>query len=149
MGSADALNKVTIKNKYPILRIDDLMDQLGGSWMFNKIELWSGYHQIHVKSDDISKTGFKTRYGYYEYYMDLGCALMHNGVEYVFDQKDLNMRQRRWLKFLKDYDFGLSYYPSKANVIVDASSRNSLHMSMLMVQEIGVNRAIQRSKSVV
>lgn len=60
----------------------------------------------------------------------------HKILKYLFDQKELNMRQKRWLECLKDYDFGFNYHPGKANVVVDALSRKSLHMSMLMVREL-------------
>lgn len=61
------LNKVTTKNKYPLLRIDDLMDQLVGASIFSKIDFKSGYNQIQVKDEDIQNTAFSTRYGHYEY----------------------------------------------------------------------------------
>nr|KYP59799.1 Retrovirus-related Pol polyprotein from transposon 17.6 [Cajanus cajan] len=53
----------------------------------------------------------------------------HKSLKYLFDQKELNMRQRRWMEFLKDYDFQLMYHPGKANVVADALSRKSIHMS--------------------
>ena len=61
------LNEVTIKNKYPLPRIDLLFDQLAGAKVFSKIDLRSGYHQIKIKPEDTPKTAFTTRYGLYEY----------------------------------------------------------------------------------
>nr|GEV87933.1 putative reverse transcriptase domain-containing protein [Tanacetum cinerariifolium] len=61
------LNKLTVKNRYPLPRIDDLFDQLQGSSMYSKIDLRSGYHQLRVRKEDIPKTAFRTRYGHYEF----------------------------------------------------------------------------------
>ncbi|GJW41603.1 putative reverse transcriptase domain-containing protein [Tanacetum coccineum] len=61
------LNKLTVKNRYPLLRIDDLFDQLQGSRVYSKIDLRSGYHQLRVCEEDIPKMVFRTRYGHYEF----------------------------------------------------------------------------------
>ncbi|GJZ86475.1 putative reverse transcriptase domain-containing protein [Tanacetum coccineum] len=61
------LNKLTIKNRYPLPRIDNLFDQLQGSSVYSKIDLRSGYHQLRVRDEDILKTAFRTRYGHYEF----------------------------------------------------------------------------------
>ena len=56
-----------VKNKYPLSRMDDLLDQLSGSSIFSKIDLKSDYHQVCVKEEDVQKTTFQTRYGYYKF----------------------------------------------------------------------------------
>ncbi|GJS62174.1 putative reverse transcriptase domain-containing protein [Tanacetum coccineum] len=250
------LNKLTVKNRYPLPRIDDLFDQLQGSSVYSKIDLRLGYHQLRVREEDISKTAFRTRYGHYEFqvmpfeqarargaseanigiveeggvgihldpakfksikdwvspktptelrqflgltgyyrsapilalpegsedlviYCDasikgLGAVLMqrekviayasrhvkiheknytthdmelgavvfalklwrhylygtkctvftdHKSLQHILDQKELNMRQRRWLELLSDYDCEIRYHPGKANVVADALSR--------------------------
>ncbi|KAG8481219.1 hypothetical protein CXB51_025969 [Gossypium anomalum] len=247
------LNKLTIKNKYPLLRIDDLFDQLRGASVFSKIDLRSGYHQLRVKEVDIHKMTSKTRYGHYEFlvmpfgltnapavFMDLmSCVFQpfldrfvvvfiddildmwsllrelrwtfvrlkqfwngsrpapltklirkgvpfvwaekqqeafeklkkvlteaplkphegnypthdlelaavifalkiwrhylygerciiytdHKSLKYLLTQKELNLRQRRWIELLKDYDCSIEYHPGKANVAADALSRRAV-----------------------
>ncbi|KAJ9556968.1 hypothetical protein OSB04_011582 [Centaurea solstitialis] len=61
------LNKLTVKNRYPLSRIDDLFDQLQGAAWFSKINLRSGYHHLKVREEDVHKTAFRTRYGYFEF----------------------------------------------------------------------------------
>ena len=61
------INKVTVKNKYPLPRIEDLFDQLKGAGVFSKIDLGSVYYQLSVKDVDVPKTTFRTRYGHYEF----------------------------------------------------------------------------------
>ncbi|GJU75805.1 putative reverse transcriptase domain-containing protein [Tanacetum coccineum] len=237
------LNKLTVKNRYPLPRIDDLFDQLQGSSVYSKIDLRSGYHQLRVREEDIPKTAFRTRYGHYEFQVQflghvidsegihvdpakiesikdwtspkspteirqflglagapilalpegsedfiaiviaskqcvdvlgLGAVLIqrekvisyasrqleiheknytthdlelgavvfalkiwrhylygtkctvftdHKSLQHILDQKELNMRQRRWLELLSDYDCDIRYHPGKANVVADALSR--------------------------
>ena len=61
------LNRVTIKNRYPLPKIDDLFDQLRGAQVYSKIDLRTGYHQLRVRDTDIPKTAFRTRYGHFEF----------------------------------------------------------------------------------
>ena len=60
-------NKVIVRNKYPLPRINDLFDRLQGAQVFSKIDLRSGYHQLKIKAEDVSKTAFRTRYKHYEF----------------------------------------------------------------------------------
>ncbi|GJR07182.1 putative reverse transcriptase domain-containing protein [Tanacetum coccineum] len=250
------LNKITIKNRYPLPMIDDLFDQLQGACYFSKINLWSGHHQLRVHEDDIPKTAFRMRYGHFEFivmlfgltnaptvFMDLmnrvwkpylhkfvivfiddiliysktkeehecfivnfskiakpltwltqknqngiedfvvycdasnqglGCVLIKRGkviayasrqlkiheknytthdleleavvfalktwrhylygtksliytdhkiLQHIFNQKELNMHQRRWIELFCDYECEIRYHPGKANVVADALSR--------------------------
>jgi hypothetical protein len=61
------LNKVIVKNKYPLARIDDLFNQLKGARIFSKIDLISGHHQVRIKDEDINNTAFRKRYGHYDF----------------------------------------------------------------------------------
>nr|GEV10899.1 retrotransposable element Tf2 [Tanacetum cinerariifolium] len=157
------LNKLTVKNRYPLLRIDDLFDQLQESSVYSKIDLRSSYHQLRVWEEDISKTAFRTRFieGFSKIAKSM-TKLTQKGVKFdwgdkeeaafqlikqklysapilalpegsedfvaiamlrIRDWKELNMRQRRWLEFLSDYDCEIRYHPGKANVVADALSR--------------------------
>ncbi|GJS28732.1 putative reverse transcriptase domain-containing protein [Tanacetum coccineum] len=157
------LNKLTVKNRYPLPRIDDLFDQLKGSQFFSKIDLRSGYHQLRVHEDDIPKTTFRTRYGHFEFtvmpfgltnaptvfidlmnrvcrpYLDKFVIVFiddiliysktqeehveHLSLQQIFSQKELNMRQHRWIELFSYYDYEIRYHPGKANVVADALSR--------------------------
>jgi len=63
------LNKATVKNKYPLSRIDELFDQLQGEKVFSKIDLRSGYDQLRIKPSDVPKMAFRLRYSHFEYFM--------------------------------------------------------------------------------
>ncbi|GJU03969.1 putative reverse transcriptase domain-containing protein [Tanacetum coccineum] len=232
------LNKLTVKNRYPLPRIGDLFDQLQGSSVYSKIDLRSGYHQLRIKEEDILITAFRTQYGHFEfqvmpfglinapavfmldeprrrrqgnafkiifgvakpltkltpegkeimsgvrkkrklsdteaeivYYgsvlmqrekvityasrqlkthkenytthdLELGAIVFslrlwrhylygtkcvvftdHKSLQYILNQKELNMRQHRWIELLSDYDCEIRYHPGKANVVSDALSQ--------------------------
>nr|GEW66858.1 hypothetical protein [Tanacetum cinerariifolium] len=171
------LNKLIVKNRYPLPRIDDLFDQLQGLSVYSKIDLRSGYHQLRVRDEYIPKTAFRTRYGHYEFhempfgltnapavFMDLmncvckpyldnivqflgyvidsqGIRVDHAKIEAIKNwasptiptEKELNMRQRRWLELLTDYNCEIRYHPEKANVVADALSWKVLRVRALVM----------------
>ncbi|XP_073304577.1 uncharacterized protein [Primulina huaijiensis] len=143
------LNKATVKNKYPLPRIDDLFDQLQGTSVYSKIDLRSGYHQtLKEKLTTAPVLALPSGSGGYVVCSDaslngLGCVLMQNGrlwrhylygeqfviysdhksLKYLFSQPDLKMRQRRWMELLKDFDCEIQYQPGLMNLVADALSR--------------------------
>nr|GEX20030.1 putative reverse transcriptase domain-containing protein [Tanacetum cinerariifolium] len=169
------LNKLTVKNRYPLPRIDDLFDQPQGSSVYLKIDLRSGYHQLRVREKTFRKPLSKTldtdimnfklclgavlmqrekviAYGsrklkvheknYTTHDLELGAVVFalkisrhylygtkctvftdHKSLQHILDQNELNMRQRRWLELLSDYDCEICYHPGKANVLADVLSR--------------------------
>nr|GEY37204.1 putative reverse transcriptase domain, ribonuclease H-like domain, aspartic peptidase domain protein [Tanacetum cinerariifolium] len=107
------LNKLTVKNRYPLPRIDDLFDQLQGSSIYSKIDLRSGYHQLRVREQDIPKTTFRTRYGHYEFqvipfgltnthavFMDLMNRVQFLG--HVIDSRGIHVDLAK-IEFIKDW----------------------------------------------
>ncbi|GJZ91973.1 putative reverse transcriptase domain-containing protein [Tanacetum coccineum] len=91
------LNKLTVKNRYPFPRIDDLFDQLQGSSVYLKIDLQSGYHQLRVRKEDILKTAFRTHYGHYEFQVMLVQFLGH-----VIDSKGIHIDPAK-IESIKDW----------------------------------------------
>ncbi|GJT73676.1 putative reverse transcriptase domain-containing protein, partial [Tanacetum coccineum] len=146
-------NKLTVENRYPLPRIDDLFDQLQGSSIYLKIDLRSGYHQLRVCEEDILRTAFRTRYGYYEFqvmpfgqtnapviFMDL-MNQSEKVIAYASRQLKIHKKNytthdlelgavvfalniwRHYLYGTNDYDCEIRYHPRKANVVADALNR--------------------------
>ncbi|GKB48463.1 putative reverse transcriptase domain-containing protein [Tanacetum coccineum] len=181
------LNKLTIKNRYPLPRIDDLFDQLQGARYFSKIDLRSGYHQLRTKEDHenhlrlmldllrkeklyakFSKCEFwlqeviayasrqlkSHKKNYTTHDLELGAVVFalkiwrhylygtksviytdHKSLQHIFDQKELNMHQRRWLELFSDYECEIKYHHGKANVVANALSRKD-RLSTIMVKQM-------------
>ncbi|GJZ34282.1 putative reverse transcriptase domain-containing protein [Tanacetum coccineum] len=204
------LNKLTVKNRYPLLRIDNLFDQLQGRGYFSKIDIRSllfiavlsaNFSQLLslllVNSEesetylcDASNQGLgcvlmqrgkviayasrqlKTHEkNYTTHDLELGAVMFalktwrhylygtksviytdHKSLQHIFDQKELNMRQRRWIELFSDYECEIRYHPSKANVVADALSRKERLKprrvrAMSMTVQIGMREKIQVAQS--
>ncbi|GKD47276.1 reverse transcriptase domain-containing protein [Tanacetum coccineum] len=115
------LNKLTVKNRYPLPRIDDLFDQLQGSSVYSKIDLRSGYHQLRVRDEDIPKTAFRTRYGHYEFQvMPFGLT----NAPAVFMDLMNRIRIVQFLRHLIDSQ-GLHVYLAKIKAVKNWTSPNT------------------------
>ncbi|GKC40508.1 putative reverse transcriptase domain-containing protein, partial [Tanacetum coccineum] len=215
------LNKLTIKNRYPLLRINNLFDQLQGGRYFSKIDLRSGYHQLRTKDDhenhlrlmvdllreeklyakfskyefwlqeihflrhvinhkgihvDPSKIeavkslkapttpsevrSFLRLAGYYRRFIENFSKIAkpltsltqknqkyewdHKSLQHIFNQKELNMRQRRWLEIFSDYECEIKYHPGKANVVADDLSEAFKDENVMAEGLNGTNQQIEK-----
>ncbi|GJY81364.1 putative reverse transcriptase domain-containing protein, partial [Tanacetum coccineum] len=109
------LNKLTVKSRYPLPRIDDLFDQLQGSSVYSKIDLRSGYYQLRVRDEDIPKTAFRTRYGHYEFQV-MPFGLTNTPAVFMDLMNRLLKKEELYAKFSK-CDFWLSKVQFLGHVI--------------------------------
>ncbi|GJV62214.1 putative reverse transcriptase domain-containing protein [Tanacetum coccineum] len=126
------LNKLTVKNRYPLLRIDDLFDQLQGSSVYSKIDLRSGYHQLRVRDEDIPKTAFRTRYGHYEFQvMPFGLTNAPAHAEHLKLILELLKKEELYVKFSK-----CEFWLSKVQFLGHVIDSKGIHVDPTKIESI-------------
>jgi hypothetical protein len=122
-----AVNEVTVKNKYPLPRIDDLFDQLHGPCVFSKIDLRLRYHQLKIRECDIPKTAFVSRYGLYEYtVMSFGLTNAPAYFMYLMNKVFMEYLDKFVVVFIDD----ILVYPRS-----EEEHEEHLHLSLQKLQE--------------
>ncbi|GJU57410.1 putative reverse transcriptase domain-containing protein [Tanacetum coccineum] len=120
------LNKLTVKNHYPLPRIDDLFDQLQGSSVYSKIDLRSGYHQLRVREGDIPKTAFRTWYGHYEFQvMPFGLTNAPRTILELLKKEEL------YAKFSK-----CEFWIPKVQFLCHVSNSEGIHVDPAKIESI-------------
>ncbi|GJZ94110.1 putative reverse transcriptase domain-containing protein [Tanacetum coccineum] len=119
------LNKLTVKNRYQLSRIDDLFDQLQGSSVYSKIDLRSGYHQLRVRDEDIPKTAFRTRYGHYELQSE------EEHTEHLKLILELLKKEELYAKFFK-----CNFWPSRVQFLGHAIDSECIHVDPAKIESI-------------
>ncbi|KAA0045976.1 RNA-directed DNA polymerase-like protein [Cucumis melo var. makuwa] len=157
------LNKVTVKNRYPLPKIDDLFDQLQRATVFSKIDLRSDYHQLRIRDNGIPKTAFRSRYGHYEFivmsfgltnaptvFMDL---MNRQGKVVAYVSRQLKSHEQNY----PTYDLELAavvfvlkiwryYLYGKANVVANALNRKVSHSATLITKQAPLLRDFERAE---
>nr|GFA97342.1 reverse transcriptase domain-containing protein [Tanacetum cinerariifolium] len=120
------LNELTVKNRYPLPRIDDLFDQLQRSSVYSKIDLRSGYHQLRVREEDIPKTTFRTRYGHYEFQV-----MPFEHEEHLRQILEFLKKEELYAKFSK-YEFWIPKVQFLGHVI----ENQGIHMNPAEIESV-------------
>ena len=127
------LNKVTIKNKYPLPRIDDILDQLQGATCFSKIDLRSSYHQLRVMEYDIPRTTFRTYYGHYEC-LGMSFGLTNAPVSFMylmnrFSKPYIDMFVVVLIDYRRIYSRNEEHHTSQLRIVLQTLKDKELNMS--------------------